>query len=191
MSKGTGIIWKERLHIGSVIPTSVEDESRWGNDGTLSKSNGVLASYIRLPSGLWVKELDGIGAYVDIGDIGHSMKAVLAWIYPDDNTSRAIADFDGGTHSIELDGSGDLTATGWAAPTTYVNGVAAAAVAQDAWSLVSVITATSFLVSDFDIGREASYFDGKIGPLVLLSYAPSLGKIAAIFQAAGHWFGVE
>ena len=107
---------------------------------------------------------DGTTAYVDIGNVGATLKSFSCWIKPGDVTTRSIADFDGGTHSIEIDGAGDITATGWTSPTIYVNGSAVdPAVTVDAWSHIVVTTATGFTVSDFDIGREATaYFDGLI-----------------------------
>lgn len=106
------------------------------------------------------------------GSLG-SIKAAGAWVYPDDNTTRSIMDFDAGTHSIELDGSGDVTATGWDTPTIYVNGVVAAAVAQSAWSFVFVTTATAFTASAVVLGQEASYFDGKMGDALAFSAIPT------------------
>ena len=189
MSKATGYAFKSRDYIGSVEPpaTVLEDESRFGNNGSMVTAKPDL---VQLPSGLWVFSYNGTDAVVDVGDIGRPVKTVCLWIYPDDNTTRSILDLDGGTHSLELDGSGDLTATGWTAPTRYVNAVVANAVAQSAWSFIAVTTATAIDVSDLHLGKEASYFDGYQALYKMLEYAVSAGQIASIYQAERHWFGV-
>ncbi len=114
------------------------------------------------------------------------IKTALLWINPDDNTTRSIADFDAGTHSVEMDGSGDLTATGWDTPTTYVNGVVASAVTQSAYNLVGVTSATAFNATALVLGQEASYYDGIIGEAWLYNRELTLGEITQIYNAT-HW----
>lgn len=187
--KITGYAFRSRDYIGSAEPpaTVLEDKSSFGNNGSMVDGKPDL---VQRPSGLWVYSYNGIDAVIDVGDIGRSIKTVLLWIYPDDNTLRSILDLDGGTHSLELDGAGDLTATGWASPTRYVNAVVANAVAQSAWSFIAVTTATAIDVSDLDFGKEASYFSGYQVKYRLLEQVLSLDEIAAIYQAERSWFGV-
>jgi len=172
--------------------TVVEDISRWKNDGSMTNGKPDL---VRLASGLWVWSFNGSDAVIDVGDVTgggntRAIKSALCWIYPDDNTTRSIMDLDGGTHSLELDGSGDLTATGWSTPTRYVNAAVANAVTVSVWSFIAVTTATAFDASDFDIGKEASYFDGYITIVRLYEEQLSASLIMQTFQKERHYFGV-
>jgi hypothetical protein len=148
--------------------------------------------WVQLPSGLWVLDFNGTDAVVDVGAVGQPMKTATMWIYSDDITTRSFMDLDGGTHSLEINGSGNLTATGWASPTFYVDAVAAAvAISLQTWHFIMVTTATEFSVSDFDIGREAAaYFDGMLALLSLHAPVLTAGQGAARYQAERHWFGV-
>lgn len=172
--------------------TVVEDISRWKNDGSMTNGKPDL---VRLASGLWVWSFNGSDAVIDVGDVTgggntRAIKSALCWIYPDDNTTRSIIDLDGGTHSLELDGSGDLTATGWSTPTRYVNAAVANAVTISVWSFIAVTTATAISASDFDIGKEAGYFDGYIAIIRLLEDQLSAQEIADIHEKERHFFGV-
>lgn len=184
-----GYAFKSRDYIGSVQPpaTVLEDVSSRPHNGSMTTAKPDL---IQLPTGIWIFRYNGSDAVVDVGDIGRNIKAVSLWIYPDDNTTRSIMDLDGGTHSLELDGSGNLTATGWASPTRYVNAVVANAVAQSAWSFIVVTTATAIDVNNLDLGKEASYFDGDQVKYILYEYVPALEQIDAIYQSERHWFNV-
>lgn len=175
---------------GSTSPdVNLPDVSRYGNDGTF-KGTGEPA-WTQEPSGLWVMSFDGTDDIVTIGNIGQSIKSCLFWIFPDDNTTRSIADFDGGTHSIELDGSGNLTATGWSGPTLYVGGSSAsAAVNQSAWNCIAVTTTTAFTASAFVVGEEASFYDGKVGLSMLFFDTITQDEINKTYEATACLFGV-
>ena len=173
--KTTGCVFQGKEYwspYGSVTPAvGLPDVSRFNHDGVFTN-----ATWTQEPSGLWVNSFNGATAIITVGDILNSVQSALMWIYPDDITTRSVVDFDGGTHSIEIDGASDITATGWAAPVVYVNGAVAAAVAV-AWNFIAVITATAFLASAFIIGQEASFFDGKIGLIKLYNYALTADQI--------------
>jgi len=115
---------------------------------------------------------NGTSSKVIVGGTITGVKSATFWIYPNDNTTRSIMDFDAGTHSIEMDGSGDITATGWTSPTIYVNGVAAAAITQSAWNHVRVTTGTAFNATALVLGQETSYFDGIMGDVLLHNIVP-------------------
>ena len=188
MGLARGIVFEDRPYKGDVTPTKTTDKSRWQNDGTW---NSVTAT--RLPGKLWVASLTGSAtSYIDVGNINKYIKAVALWLFPDDITSRSFMDLDGGTHSLETDGSGDVTATGWTAPVFSVNGVPAATrLTLSAWNFVVVTTTTPFLASNFDIGREAAaYWDGLTVLTTLFEYIPSAGKIANRLNKQRRLFGV-
>ncbi len=185
-----GIAWEMEAS-ADVEPsaTVVTDVSRWGKNGSMTDAKPDL---VRIPRGLWVYDFNGSDAVIDVGDINRKIMAVSFWANFDDITSRSLLDLDGGTHSVEVDGSSNITATGWSSPTIYVNAVATPAIAATGtWYKILVTTATRFEVSDFDIGKEASYFDGKMALLVLYEYAPSAGQEKVKYEAQRKdWFGV-
>ena len=186
--KAKGIAFIDRPYRGSVTPTLTPDRSRWKNHGTW---NAVTAT--RLDGRLWVASLTGSAtSYIDVGNVGRDVKGVGIWVYPDSITSKSFMDLDGGTHSLETDGNGDVTATGWSSPTFYVNAVAAATrLTISAWNFVVVTTATAFAASNFDIGREAAaYWDGLIALTTLFEDAPAAEIIDAIYQDQRPYFGV-
>ena len=175
----------ERRYTGATPPPATfEDVSRYGNDGT-----HTAITWVRLPSGLWVRSFNGATSVVTVGDCGENIQTCLAWVYPDDITTRSIIDLDGGTHSIEIDGASDITATGWAAPIIYVNGEVAAAVTI-AWHFIAVTTATAIDASSVLIGREASFFDGYISLVRACKYALTADQIYSTFQNQRGFFGV-
>jgi len=187
--KTGGIVFKSERSIGAEpAATVLEDVSRFGNDGSMTTAK---PDWVRLPSGFWVMDFNGSDAVVDVGDIKQDIKTALLWANFDDITSRSLLDLDGGTHSVEIDGSSDITATGWSTPTIYVDAVVAAAIAAvSAWHFIAVTTATAFRVSDFDIGKEASYFDGKMINIVLLEPTLSAGQIKNIYESERWIFRV-
>lgn len=116
--------------------------------------------------------LNGTSSKLTVTGTVTGIKAVMVWIKPDDKTTRSIVDFDGGTHSIEMDASGDITATGWTSPTRYVNGVAATAITQSAWNCVLVTTGTAFNGTTVILGQETSFYDGGIGEAQMYNLVP-------------------
>uniref|UniRef100_A0A6M3LQD2 Putative lectin/glucanase superfamily protein n=1 Tax=viral metagenome TaxID=1070528 RepID=A0A6M3LQD2_9ZZZZ len=140
-----------------------------------------------LNSGLAVPTYNGSTSKIAIGDMAVNIFSALMWIYPDDNTTRSILDLDGGTTSLELDGSGDLTATGWTTPTRYINGAVANAVTQSAWSLIAVTTATGIDASNVTLGQEASFFDGMMWGCRFYTYTLTWDEIARIYAGELRW----
>ena len=168
-------------------PASLEDTSRYGNDGVFTGAGEP--DWAQLPSGLWVLDFDGINDIVTIGDCVANIQTFIAWIKPDDITTRSIIDLDGGTHSVEIDGASDITATGWAAPTIYVDAVVAAAVTV-CWHFIAVTTATAIDASSVVLGQEVSFYDGKLWNARLFTYVLTIDQIYSIYQNERGWFGV-
>lgn len=187
MGKITGMVWEGGVSVG-VEPTATvyADTSRYGNNGSMTSGQ---PDWIRLPSGLWVLSFNGTDAVVDVGDIIVKASTFAAWIYPDNHT-RALANLDGGTSSVEINASSNITATGWTSPTIYVNGAVAAAVTLSVWNHVVVTTGTAINISDFDIGHEATYFDGYMILVKLYMQALSAGEVRNLYQEERSFFGV-
>ena len=95
-------------------------------------------------------------------------------------TSEDIIDLDGGTHTIEV-GAGTITATGFAAPTIYVNGAVSSTLTTDL-SVITITTATAFDATALDIGKETTYFDGQIASVELYSKVLTAGEVDDIFK---------
>lgn len=85
MTLSSGLVLAERPHVGDVQPPDVfEDMSRFGNDGV-----HAVVTWVQLPSGLWVCELDGATSQIVIPDAPSlKLKSAITcscWI----NTSEA------------------------------------------------------------------------------------------------------
>lgn len=125
---------------------------------------------------LW---FDGTDDYVECGNTGQTIKTICFWVNPADNTNRDIISLDGGTYSIVLDASGNISATGFSVPVIRVNGVTATAVSQNTWSHVVVTTSTGISVSDLEIGRNSNYFFGRLDELRLWTTERTVSEIRA------------
>lgn len=188
MSLARDLILDVASQVGGASPstTTLKDWSREQNDGTLTN-----VTWEQLEIDLWVMVFNGSTAECPHGASTVPCQCIMGWIYPDDNTTRAIFDLDGGTHSVEMDGSGNLTATGWASPSLYVNGsVASAAITQSAWNFIAITTATSFVASAITLGNEATFYDGKMSKVRAFRYAPTSAQIRAWFHSSKYLFGV-
>ncbi|MFH0776406.1 MAG: LamG-like jellyroll fold domain-containing protein, partial [Patescibacteria group bacterium] len=133
---------------------------------------------------------DGSDDYLDVGDTARQVRSASFWVYAE-NGSRGIADFDGGSHSIVL-ANGSLTATGFTAPKLYVDGVESSQVSLNAWHHIAITTATGFTASALKIGKNSTFFDGRIDEFALFDRVLSLDEIAAIYAAQpGGYFAFE
>ena len=189
MSLTRGLILDIARQEGGAMPgiVTLHDWSRFGNDGTMA--NVTWAQFASI--GLWVMVFNGTTAEVPHGASTVLCQSFVAWIYPDDKTTRSIVDFDGGTHSVEMDAAGNLTATGWAAPSLYVAGsVASAAITESAWNFIAVTTATAFTASAVTLGHEATWFDGNMVKVSLFNYALTPAQIRARYHSQKWLFGV-
>ena len=182
--KSTGYVLCEKPSVG-IEPTRLTDKSRFENHGTYTSITDV-----QLTSGSWVASYDGIASKITVGDLAQNIQTFMCWIYAD-AISRAIVDFDSGTHSVEIDATPDVTATGWATPTIYVNGSSASAtVAISTWYHIAVTTATPFDANAVVLGDEATFWDGYLSLSKILNYALSADQIYTIYQKERGYFGV-
>lgn len=76
--RSSGLVFGEKLSIG-VEPTNLPDRSRYGNDGTYTSITDV-----QLPSGLWVRSIDGSSGMVNLGTNmslrGKAQMTVMCWV---------------------------------------------------------------------------------------------------------------
>jgi len=167
--------------------TMVATGATWVEGLTDRSPNALALTSFGSPTwGITGRDFNGTSQYINVNGTVTGIKAVMGWIYPDDNTIRSIMDFDAGTHSIEMDGNGDLTATGWGTPSFYVDGVSATAITQSAWNCFMVTSATAFNGTAIVLGKEASYFDGKQGEFPFYNRVPTLSEFIQ-FRNTTKW----
>jgi len=137
-------------------PEGVVFREQFINDTFVTDNGGTLVGAPTVSNGV---TLNGTNQNVTYSQTVKSVKSVSI-VLKATTTSEDIIDFDGGTHTIEVSG-GTITATGFAAPTIYVNGVVSSTLTTDK-SVITVTTATAFDATALDIGHETTYFDGTI-----------------------------
>jgi len=104
--------------------------------------------------------LDGADDSITVGDTSATIKTFVIVLTPN-STSEDIADFDGGTHTLEV-GTGTITATGWATPAIYVDAAVTSTLAAGSEQIIVVTTGTGFAADSVKIGQETTFFNGNI-----------------------------
>jgi hypothetical protein len=133
---------------------------------------------------------NGSSDYVDIGTGPTSVKTISFWAYPASTTEYFI-NLTSNTDYIWAN-AGTVTATGFASPTIYVNGIPSTTIAAGSWQHITVTTDTAENASNFDIGRtqDTNYLEGRIDDLTLYDYARTPAQVAHSFNRGlpvGHW----
>ena len=88
------------------------------------------------------------------------------------------------THSIEA-GSGTVTATGFTAPTIYVDGVATTTITAGAHQII-VTTATAFTSDDIQYGTVTGFLEGSIDLSVIYNTALSASEAENLYYKKRH-----
>jgi len=94
---------------------------------------------------------DGTGDFIDLGDVGVSLKTICFWInlY---STSEKVLELSS-THSVEVS-SGIVVLNGtWDNSVVYVNNSATTDITNTIWQRVVITTTTAITVNDFQLGR--------------------------------------
>jgi hypothetical protein len=152
-------------------------------DRSTGGHNGTLTGGARLDSGQLGQAvaLDGAAGYVSIGNVANGIKTVAFWMKAEPAVSRKIMDFDG-VRLIEINGAGQIAATGFPAPTIYINGVATSSVNTD-WRFVAVTDATGVNGTAVDLGRVgAGYFKGVLDEVRFYNIALTPDEIFALYR---------
>lgn len=168
------------------ISTAIFDRSGSKNNGTSATSPVFTYDQNNTPNSAQI--YNGTSDKVTFGNVGN-IKTFGIWIYPTANT-RSIADFDGGTISIEIDGSNDITATGWTAPTIYVGGLVGTAITLNDWNYISVTSATAVNATALVIGNEATWFAGNLSDHIVYSDEKSADFIYSQYLAGQTTAGI-
>ena len=94
---------------------------------------------------------DGSGDFIDLGDVGVSLKTICFWINLD-STSEKVLELSS-THSVEVS-SGIVVLNGtWDNSVVYVNNSATTDITNTIWQRVVITTTTAITVNDFQLGR--------------------------------------
>lgn len=186
----------------SILPAGVHlDRVRLYDDAA---ATNLIAEYLfeesnlrDLPLITGSLKLNGSDDYVDVGAGPSGVKGLSFWINPDDISTRKLIDCDG-TDQIELDASGNVTATSFPDATVYVNGVQTAGpVVVSVWSHIMVTDGTGVACTNFDIGRAgaSNEFDGLITDVRLYDTTePTATRVYNLYTGTddqtnleGHW----
>ncbi len=115
--KSTGLVFKSRSYIGSVEPpaTVLEDESRYGNNGTFRASGEP--NWVKNEAGFWVLDHDGSDDYVDIGakiTAGLPQITIIVWANPTDRSADyyILGDYNAPTDNSVVFGISDFASHG-------------------------------------------------------------------------------
>lgn len=153
-------------YTGSIIIGGGGAQNGVGNCTTSGTAWGVGATG-KFNSSL---NLDGNDDYISIGQTIPNIQTVALWIKPT-STTQSIIDLDNGTHKITIS-SGTVSASGFSAPSIYVDGKLNGTVPDTNWHHISVTTATPFSSSTLaKIGVSGStYYSGKIDDIRIYNY---------------------
>lgn len=181
--KAKGILFEARQYRGTVTPpATLEDTSRWGNDGVFTNA----PTWTKLPSRLWY--LDFVAAtsqLVTIGDIGEA-KSIAFWVNLDSTTESILEEL--AANGI-LANAGAMAYANW--DNCFIDGVDTDTITAGVWHQV-VITSTTFVtMSAFRLGLvNVTYLDGGLAHPTVFSYELSAGVINKMFEAGRRFFGV-
>ena len=174
--------WNMRPESGVLVDVSAN-----GNDGTIDQ--GVSHSHTLLGDSMVLES----GKKIDCGNVGN-LKTVSFWASLETTTEELLKL--SASHSIEA-AAGTLTATGFTAPTIYVDGVATTTITALVKHMITVTTDTTVAASAFEMGGPTPALAGSIiGTVKALDYNPGTDWIDAEYakgQDAG-WhtdFGVH
>jgi len=133
----------------------IDDLSSNGNDGSFTSTPFFSTNGLNF---------DGVDDAISVGATSQTIKSVIVLMNPR-TTTEDVLDLDAGTHTLEFS-TGTLTATGFATPTRYVDGLAGTTVTT-ASTMVGATTATGFAADNLIIGNETLFFEGDIQAVLI------------------------
>jgi len=152
-----------------------------GYSATSSSLSPILG---RIGQGL---TFNGTNDYASVGDMtdASAVKTLTFWIKADDTTIRGIIDMTTSAR-IELDGSSQITATGWTSPIYYVDTISGSRTIDTDWRHIVITSSTGVSPDDFEIGRaNGSFFNGILDEVRLYDKVLSQDEINALYKQGG------
>ena len=150
-------------------------ENFWSTD-SVTDNGGTIVDAPTIANGV---TLNGTSQNITYGESYNGIKTVSIKLKAT-TTSEDILDLDGGTHTIEVT-AGTITATGFAAPTIYVDGVVSSTLDTDE-HVITITTATAFDATALDIGHETTYFEGTFYEVSLYNKVKAIAEIVDIVE---------
>ena len=182
--KTKGILFEARQYRGATTPpATLEDVSRWGNDGVFTNA----PTWTRLlPSGIW--HLDFVAAssqLVTIGDIGKA-RTLVFWVNLDSTSESILEEL--AANGI-LANAGTMVYANW--DNCFVDAVDTDTITAGVWHQVAITSTTDVTMSAFRLGLvNVTYLDGSIEHPIIFDYELSQGQINKMFEAGRRFFGV-
>lgn len=163
--------------------TTAQDSSLYNNDGTISGAAWQSEDQCISGKCLW---FDGSNDSVTVANTVSGVKTVSFWVKPNSFTSTTpLLDLDG-TNKITTNSSGTLSASGFSTPTIYVNGVVGTAISANAWSYVTVTTATGVTASSIKVATDnTNYLKGFVDEVLLYSSTRSAAEVKTDYNSRG------
>ncbi len=152
----------------------------WKNKQVVNRIGGGSCTVTGTTYDKQGRTFNGTSDKITVTAAVNTIRSACLWIKPTDITSRSIVDFDSGTHSIEMDGSGDVTATGWDSPAIAVSGTG---LVVNEWNFIAVATPTAFDGTAVVLGKEASFYAGVMGKALVYSRTLDVHEILYIYGA--------
>jgi len=117
------------------------------------------------------------------------VRSVSFWVKPDTTTETFLTLRPGAYISASL---GTLSATSFANPTIYINGVSGGTLTADVWQLITVTTETAIAADEFNLGGHlGSYYSGMMDEIRLYNRVLSADEVQNLYvwspNPSGYW----
>lgn len=181
--KAKGILFEARQYRGEATPpATLEDVSRWGNDGVFTNA----PTWTKRPSGLWYLDfVAGSSQLVTIGDVGKA-RTLVFWVNLDSTSESILEEL--AANGI-LANAGTMVYANW--DNCFIDGVDTDTITAGVWHHVAITSTTDVTMSAFRLGLvNVTYLDGSIEHPIIFSPELSHGKINKLLEAERRLFGV-
>lgn len=121
---------------------------------------------------------DGATSYITGGNVG-TIYTINFWVKTNGGSQNLI-DMDG-TNNIDIS-SGTVRANNWTSPTIYVNAAVSSTIADAAWSMITVTSATGSATSTNTIGKiSAGFYTGSMTRIQYFTKVLTATQIGQIY----------
>ena len=174
------------------LESNANDSSGNGYDGSVIGATAITDFDDLPPLGHVTGEVetllfDGVNDVTSTVNVGN-IRSVAFWICPKDTDSQDVIDLNG-TAKITINGSDQITATGFTSPTYYVDGVSGGrTLTAGKWHHVTITDTADISATAVRIGYAGTtYGNFRISNVGLFSSALSSGTVSTDY--ANGWLG--